>query len=111
MISATFFAFFFGCYPHPFRGVETDKIINSEVIYEQATIAYNAFQNCTSLDGVVLPETLTSIGREAFSGCTSFTEINLPNSVTSIYSYAFDGCNGITELELPNELERDFYRG
>ena len=36
MISATFFAFFFGCYPHPFRGVETDKIINSEVIYEQA---------------------------------------------------------------------------
>ena len=35
MISATFFAFFFGCYPHPFRGVETDKIINSEVIYEQ----------------------------------------------------------------------------
>ncbi len=36
MISATFFAFFFGCYHHPFRGVETDKIINSEVIYEQA---------------------------------------------------------------------------
>ena len=36
MISATFFAFFFGSYPHPFRDVETDKIINSEVIYEQA---------------------------------------------------------------------------
>ena len=36
MISATFFAFFFGCYPNPFRGVETDKIINSEVTYEQA---------------------------------------------------------------------------
>ena len=47
MISATFFAFFFGCYPHPFRGVETDKIINSEVIYEHANYNQTALIQVT----------------------------------------------------------------
>ena len=31
-----FFRVLFQLLPHPFRGVETDKIINSEVTYEQA---------------------------------------------------------------------------
>ena len=47
MISATFFAFFFGCYPNPFRGVETDKIINSEVTYEQANYNQTALIQVT----------------------------------------------------------------
>ena len=48
MISATFFAFFFGCYPHPFCGVETDKIINLEVIYEQANYNQTALIQATN---------------------------------------------------------------
>ena len=39
---------------------------------------------------------LTTIGYEAFDGCTGLTSVTLPNSVTTIGQYAFYGCSGLT---------------
>ena len=63
------------------------------------------FDGCSSLDGVVLPETLTEIGNYAFSGCVGLTGITIPTAVTSIGQSVFSGCAGITELTLPNGLQ------
>ncbi|MDE7281464.1 MAG: leucine-rich repeat domain-containing protein, partial [Ruminiclostridium sp.] len=41
-----------------------------------------AFNGCTSLTSVKVPEGLTRIG--GFSGCTALTSVNIPNSVTTI---------------------------
>ena len=58
------------------------------------SIGFKAFQGCTSLTSVMIPEGVTSIENEAFDNCTSLTSVTIPSSVTSIGSSAFSGCTG-----------------
>ena len=48
--------------------------------------------------------TVTSIGYYAFDGCSGLTSVAIPNSVTSIGNYAFDGCSGLTSITIPNSV-------
>ena len=41
---------------------------------------------------------VTSIGNYAFQNCSRLTSIEIPNSVTSIGNYAFNGCGGLTTI-------------
>src|SRR5690349_14175412 len=38
-----------------------------------------AFQNCTSLTNVTIPDSVTTIGTNAFSYCTSLTSVTIPD--------------------------------
>ena len=61
-------------------------------------LSYGVFQDCTSLETVKLPSTLTKIGSWAFEGCKNLKDIVIPNSVTNIEWGAFSGagCKSIT---------------
>ena len=63
-----------------------------------------AFQGCSGLTELTLPDSVTSIGESAFEGCTGLTVLTLPGSVWSIGNSAFEGCRGLTELILPNSV-------
>ena len=65
-------------------------------------IASGAFDNCTSLTSVTIPDSVTSIGSMAFSGCTSLASITIPSSVTSIGYEAFYGCASLTSVTIPD---------
>ena len=41
---------------------------------------------------------VTSIGEGAFEGCTGLTSVSIPNSVASIGYGAFHGCSGLTSI-------------
>jgi len=79
--------------------------------YPVTAIGNRAFQNSTSITGVVIPDGVTSIGDEAFSGCTSLTGVVIPNSVTYIGSGAFSGCTSLPGISVgannPNYLSED----
>ena len=63
-----------------------------------------AFQNCSSLTTISLPDSVTSIGTEAFRSCSSLTTISLPDSLTSIGGSAFQNCASLTSISLPDSL-------
>ena len=79
--------------------------LNSVVIPNNVTsIGIKAFKSCTNLDSVTIGNNLTSIGYEAFRYCSSLTSITIPNSVITIEEYAFDGCSGLVSVVIGDNL-------
>ena len=52
-----------------------------------------AFYNCTSLQHIVIPDGITSLGANEFNGCRNLQSLKLPRTVTSIGSWAFLACS------------------
>ena len=63
-----------------------------------------AFQRCTSLTSVTIPNSVTTIESHAFSGCSGLTSVTIPNSVTNIGSYAFYSCTSLSSITIPNSV-------
>ena len=80
----------------------------SIVIPENVELIDNsAFKGCSNLKGTLtIPTSVISIGDEAFAYCRNLTgSLTIPNSVESIGSWAFSGCSGFDGmLILPNAL-------
>ena len=69
------------------------------------SIGSNAFRNCTNLTAVNIPKSVTSIKKNTFYGCSSLSSIDIPDTITSIGECAFFNCNNLTELSLPSKLQ------
>ena len=65
---------------------------------------HGAFENCLSLDSVILHTITTTIPDNTFSGCGKISSLDIPNSVTRIGSNAFLGCTGLKDLTLGSNL-------
>ena len=63
-----------------------------------------SFYGCENLSGIVLPDSVTSIGRYAFHGCSGLTSIEIGNSVTSIGEGSFWCCSGLTSIRIPDSV-------
>ena len=76
-----------------------DNISGSYTIKDNTRLlADQAFNGCSSLTSITIPNSVTSIGINAFRVCSSFTTITIPNSVTSIGNRAFDGCSSLNTI-------------
>lgn len=75
--------------------------ITSVIIPEGVTtIGKNSFRNSRQLTSVTLPSTLTTIEENAFSDCIALKTITIPDSVTFIGSSVFSS-TGITSITWP----------
>ena len=69
-------------------------IIETVVINEGVTsVDDGAFENCTALASVELPDSLEYLGRNSFAGCTALTCVVLPAGLKSVGDFVFIDCN------------------
>ena len=63
------------------------------------SIGDSAFGYCSGLTSLTIPNSVTSIGNYAFGYCSLLTgALTIPNSVTTIGSYAFYNCTDLTSV-------------
>lgn len=73
-----------------------EKLDNKTVV----SISALAFKDCTSINAVVFPESVTEIGDYAFAGCLLITSVKLSTQTTAIGTGAFQGCAALATINL-----------
>ena len=69
-----------------------------------ARISEQAFENCTGLSSISIPQSISQIGKRAFKNCTRLTSITIPQSVTYIGEEVFKNCMGLTSISIPESV-------
>ena len=72
--------------------------------YSVTRIGNSAFNGCSLLKGIVIPNGVTSIGSSTFYNCSSLTNIEIPNGVTYIGGSAFYNCSSLTSVVIPSSV-------
>ncbi len=108
---------------------EVPTTLKEIIITGGYSIGYHAFYNCSSLESIVIPASVTSIGNRAFEDCSLLTTVTIdkdselqsigddafykcsslesiviPTSVTNIGNYAFCGCSSLESIVIPTSV-------
>ena len=82
---------------------EGEHVITYE-LKDPTKLSENMFENCSTLTGIEIPNTVTDIEGWAFTNCNKLTNLIIPNSVTTIGENAFSGCSSLTRIAIPNSV-------
>lgn len=76
-----------------YSGTNTDIVIPDKINgYKVIGIGYGAFENCSQIESITIPDGVTKIEPYAFSNCSELSDIYFPDSITpEIGNNAFDG--------------------
>lgn len=67
-------------------------------------MGFYAFEGCSGLTSITIPNSVTSIGNSAFRSCSSLTSVSIPNGVTIISACLFQFCSSLTSVTIPNSV-------
>lgn len=79
-------------------------VVQSGTEFTVASIGANAFNGCTNLTSIILPETIGEISIQAFEGCSGLTAVQIPEGVTTLETNAFAECTRLASVSLPSTL-------
>ncbi len=108
-VAVTYPNHFLGSYYSGYQKPTGNLTIPSSVTYSGTTyqvvsVGDNAFNSCTGLTAIVIPNTVASIGSSACSQCTGLTTLTIGSAVSSIGDNAFMGCTSLASLDVPNSV-------
>lgn len=84
-----------------FNNQSIEKVILPDSV---RTIGYGAFSDCTNLKEIDLGEGLTYLGQAAFISCSSLETVVLPESLTEMGGSVFSECVSLTEIKIPSKI-------
>lgn len=67
------------------------------------TIGVGAFQGCTSLPSITIPNSVKYLNRSCFETCTSLSEVVVSDQLIYIYENAFLGCSSLNSMHTNDE--------
>ena len=70
---------------------------------ETRTIAGRAFDSCSNLESITIPDSVVSIGNHAFFSCSSLKSITIPKNVTSIGDEVFYNCFDLASINVDSD--------
>ncbi len=91
-----------------------EEVTVSKKPYKVVEVADSAFEGCSWLASVSLPDSIESIGNYSFAGCTGLTEMSIPKNIVNIRGKAFLGCVGLTKITMkdgPETIGRNAFEG
>ena len=59
---------------------------------------------CSKLKSVTIPEGVTTLGQTAFHSCSGLKSVKLPETLTSMGTYGFVGCTSLESITFPESL-------
>lgn len=69
------------------------------------SICKYAFQNCTSLQKIIIPNGVKKIEQGAFTGCKNLLQVELPDSIIEIEERAFSNCIRLQSINIPKGVK------
>ena len=70
--------------------------VDGNIIFENCTyINERAFENCTNLKSITLPEGLKNVSVNCFYGASALTNVTLPSTITMVNERAFGECSNV----------------
>lgn len=102
-----------GGYEGSVSGGEFESIFNKTITsFYNSTISYiksGAFFDCTNLRFVDVPN-LERIGSRAFENCSSLLKVSMPNLIVDIIGEGtFANCRNLSEINIPSSQIQDVY--
>ena len=85
-------------------GEETELVLPENYNGQSYEIYQYAFSHHQTLTSVIIPNSVTAIGRYAFTSCQSLRNVTIGNSVTSIGDYAFVLCFNLTSVTIGSSV-------
>ena len=94
--------------PQPYVGniVIPDSVVYDGQTFQVKTIGSMAFAQCTQLQSVKIPNSVTTIDEQAFAECRYIKEIPLPDSLKTIGNMAFYHCAELESVSIPATVEK-----
>lgn len=68
------------------------------------TLAHRLFINGDEVSTVVIPNSVTKIGKNSFCECSSIVSVEMTNNVSEIAEHAFFHCQNLTSVDIPEGI-------